>query len=70
MRRGIGCRILKECESRLQTAGFTRAELVGTLTGEPLYASFGYAVVERYEVPLSNDLMLPVVRMTKSFPGA
>jgi GNAT superfamily N-acetyltransferase len=69
-RRGIGRRILSACEDALQTAGFTTAELVGTLTGEPLYSCFGYAVVERYDVPLSNGLMLPVVRMSKSFPSA
>jgi GNAT superfamily N-acetyltransferase len=69
-RRGIGRSILEACESALQSAGFKNAELVGTLTGEPLYASFGYAVVERCEVLLSNGLMLPVVRMTKSFAPA
>ena len=39
--------------------------LVATLAGEPLYAACGYSVIERYEVPLSNGLALPVVRMGK-----
>jgi GNAT superfamily N-acetyltransferase len=66
-RRGIGRSILVAGEAALQKAGFQSAELVATLTGEPLYASFGYTVVERYEVPMSSGLTLPVVRMAKRF---
>lgn len=66
-RRGIGRGILSACESAICTAGFCDAVLVATLAGEPLYASFGYAVAERYEVHLSDSLTLPVVRMIKGF---
>lgn len=66
-RRGIGRSILSACESALCAAGFREAVLVATLAGEPLYASFGYTVAERYEVALSGSLTLPVVRMIKSF---
>ena len=66
-RRGIGRSILAACESALCAAGFREAVLVATLAGEPLYAAFGYSVAERYEVPLSDALTLPVVRMVKSF---
>lgn len=66
-RRGIGRRILLACESALCAAGFRDAVLVATLAGEPLYASFGYTVAERYEVALSGGLTLPVVRMVKAF---
>ena len=68
-RRGIGRLVLSACESAICAAGFRDAVLVATLAGEPLYASFGYTVVERYEVPLSNGLKLPVVRMAKRFPS-
>jgi hypothetical protein len=34
--------------------------------GEPLYAAFGFQVVERYDVALANGLSLPVVRMAKA----
>lgn len=69
-RRGIGRAILNECETAICVAGFREAVLVATLAGEPLYASAGYSVVERYKAPLSNGLNLPVVRMSKSFsPG-
>lgn len=66
-RRGIGRSILSTCEAALCDAGFREAVVVATLAGEPLYAAFGYGVAERYEVPLSGTLTLPVVRMSKSF---
>jgi hypothetical protein len=41
--------------------------IVATLTGEPLYRAFDYAVIERYEIPMTDGLRLPVVRMMKNF---
>jgi GNAT superfamily N-acetyltransferase len=64
-RRGIGRTILLACETAIRAGGFQTAELVATLAGEPLYTAFDYAVVERYEVPMSDGLALPVVRMRK-----
>ncbi len=64
-RRGIGKAILTACESAIIAAGFPQAELVATLAGEPLYRVCGYREIERYEVPMSGGLTLPVVRMTK-----
>ncbi len=64
-RRGIGRSILAGCERAIREARFRSIELVATLAGEPLYAASGYAAIERYEIPLANDLSLPVVRMTK-----
>jgi len=64
-RLGIGRSILLHCEEAAIGAGFQHVELVATLTGEALYARFGYAVLERYEAPLDNGLGLPAVRMTK-----
>ena len=69
-RRGIGGRILTACEAAARAHGFSRFELVATLTGEPLYRAFGYAAVERYDVPLTNGARLPVVRMAKTATGA
>ena len=66
-RRGLGRSILIACEAAIRQAGFRSAELVATLAGEPLYAAFGYMVIERYTVPLSAGLNLPVVRMAKRF---
>ena len=64
-RRGIGRAILSACEEAIVKDGFPSAELVATLAGEPLYAAFSYEAVERYEVPMSGGLKLPVVRMRK-----
>jgi GNAT superfamily N-acetyltransferase len=69
-RRGIGRRILTACEEAIRAAGFRSAIMVATLAGEPLYAAFGYVVLERYEVPLTGDLTLPVVRMSKDLHGS
>lgn len=62
---GIGRSIMVSCEQAIVQAGFRTVDIVATLAGEPLYAAFGYAVVERYEVPLAGGLNLPVVRMTR-----
>jgi len=64
-RRGIGRSIMAACEQAIVEAGFRKVEIVATLAGEPLYASFGYVVVERYEIEMTGGLRLPVVRMTK-----
>jgi GNAT superfamily N-acetyltransferase len=64
-RRGIGRSMLLQCEAAALKAGFRHAELVATLTGEALYARFGYAVIERCEAPMANGLSLPVLRMAK-----
>lgn len=63
---GMGRRILAECEAAIRAAGFKRMELVATLTGEPLYDSAGYEVLERFDAPLPNGLGLPTVRMGKA----
>jgi GNAT superfamily N-acetyltransferase len=64
-RRGIARAILLACEKAMCVADFTSAEMVATLPGEPFYAAFGYAAHERYEIPMTNNLTLPVVRMSK-----
>jgi GNAT superfamily N-acetyltransferase len=66
-RRGVGRSIMVACEQAIIAAGFRAVDIVATLAGEPLYASFSYAAAERYEIPMAGGLSLPVVRMTKSF---
>ena len=65
-RRGIGRSIMAACEQAIVASGFRTVDIVATLAGEPLYASFGYAAVERYEIPMTGGLSLPVVRMTRT----
>ena len=64
-RQGLGTRLLSVCEAAATARGFTAFELGATLTGEPLYARYGYRVVERLDTPLSDGVTLPIVRMAK-----
>lgn len=64
-RRGIGKSLIEQCEQAARKANFTSIELAATLPGEPLYQAFGYAVLERFDIPLPDGLSLPVARMTK-----
>jgi GNAT superfamily N-acetyltransferase len=64
-RKGLGSSILTACEKAIREAHFHKINLVATLAGEPLYASFGYIIVQRYEIPMSGGLSLPVVQMAK-----
>lgn len=70
VRRGIGRSIMVACERAIAEARFRTVDIVATLAGEPLYASFGYAVVQRYEIPMAGGLSLPAVRMTKRLERA
>lgn len=63
-RRGIGRLVLGLCEAAAAQAGFRRAELMGTLAGEPLYRACGYAEIERIEDAV------PLVRMGKGLDSA
>lgn len=65
-RQGIGKRILEACESAARQHGFTRAELVATLPGEPLYAAFGYRPIEPVNIDLGEGHTLRCVRMGKA----
>jgi N-acetylglutamate synthase-like GNAT family acetyltransferase len=68
-RRGIGRAIMVACEQAIVRAGFRTVDIVATLAGEPLYAAFGYTVIERYEIPMAGGLSLPAVRMTRKIEG-
>ncbi len=68
-RQGIGRAILQACEVAAAAAGFSRIEIVATLTGEFLYAQFNYQAVERFDLLLSNGEKMPVVRMARSPPA-
>jgi GNAT superfamily N-acetyltransferase len=64
-RRGIGGALMRHSEQAAADAGFKTMELVATLAGQPLYAAFGFAAVEHFEIPLRSTLTMPVVRMSK-----
>ena len=63
-RRGVGRLILSLCERAAAAEGFTRLELMSTLSGEPLYAAYGFRPVERLE-DATGGAPVPLVRMEK-----
>jgi GNAT superfamily N-acetyltransferase len=63
-RRGVGRAILAACEDAARAAGFTRAELMATAAGEPLYRACGYAGLERLDYAV-GEVSIPLVRMGK-----
>lgn len=68
-RRGLGTRLIHACEDAARAAGFASIELASTMPGVPLYASAGYAVVERFEVALPGGMSAPLARMGKRLVG-
>jgi GNAT superfamily N-acetyltransferase len=63
-RRGVGRLILSLCEGAAAAEGFTRLELMSTLSGEPLYTAYGFRPLERLE-DTTGGAAVPLVRMEK-----
>lgn len=61
----MGRLILAASEGAARAEGFTRATLVATLSGEPLYAACGYEVVEETTAPTRSGRAIPVRLMEK-----
>ena len=68
VRRGVGRLILGLCETAARAAGYDRAELVATMSGEPLYRAAGYREIERFEDD-RGGAPVPLVRMGKRLVG-
>jgi GNAT superfamily N-acetyltransferase len=64
-RRGVGSVILDRCEQDARAAGFTRLELMATLTGVRLYAARGYVAQEPVSWPLGEGRSIDFVPMVK-----
>ncbi|MBJ7501972.1 MAG: GNAT family N-acetyltransferase [Sphingopyxis sp.] len=64
-RRGVGRLVMALCEDAARAAGFRRAEMMATLSGEPLYRACGYEPVERIEAPGPDGVAVPLIRMGK-----
>jgi GNAT superfamily N-acetyltransferase len=63
-RRGVGRLILSLCEAAAAFEGFTRLELMSTLSGEPLYTAYGFRSLERV-LDATGGVPVPLVRMEK-----
>lgn len=65
-RRGVGRALLAHCEAAARAEGFAACELMGTLSGVPLYLSAGYHVIEDI-VDDRGGAPVPMKRMHKQF---
>ena len=65
-RRGLGRRILQECEAAARAEGFRSLYLVATLPGVPLYRSYGFEALEELEVTMPDGVSIPCVSMEKA----
>ncbi len=63
-RKGIGRLILALCEQAARAEGFTRLELVATLSGEALYRACGFEAYEQI-VDARGGAGVPLLRMRK-----
>src|SRR5215218_7744867 len=61
-RRGIGRLILSLCESAAAAEGFTRLELMSTLSGRPLYAAVGFEAIEEV-ADAAGGVPVPLIKM-------
>lgn len=65
-RQGIGSLLMRTCENAASEAGFSRLELMATLTGQPLYAVWGYQVAEPTIITLQDGVSVPFTKMSKT----
>jgi GNAT superfamily N-acetyltransferase len=64
-RRGLGWRILEECESAAGDEGFRDLYLVASLPGVPLYLAYGFRRLEDLEMTTPDGAVLACVAMEK-----
>jgi GNAT superfamily N-acetyltransferase len=64
-RQGVGRMVITACEAAARAAAFRRAELMATLSGEPLYRACGYAPIERI-LDTNGGVPVPLIRMGKA----
>jgi len=69
-RRGVGARILAECERAARASGFGSVELMATLPGVRLYAARGYEAGEQVEYETADGIRIELVPMRKELPGS
>jgi GNAT superfamily N-acetyltransferase len=68
-RLGVGSAILDACETAARAAGYTRGELMATLSGVPFYSVRGYRAAARVRLDLGG-VDVDFVPMTKNFGSA
>ncbi len=68
-RRGVGKLVLEICERAAFEHGFRDAEMMATLSGEPLYRACGYRPVEHTEAVV-DGIAVPLIRMRRSLDAS
>ena len=68
-RRGLGRRILDECEAAARREGFRMLSLLATLPGVPLYLAYGFRALDEVGVVLPDGVVLACVAMEKELSG-
>jgi GNAT superfamily N-acetyltransferase len=64
-RRGLGRRIIEECERAARAEGFSRLALLATLPGVPLYIACGFEPLDEVDVALEDGVVVACVAMEK-----
>jgi GNAT superfamily N-acetyltransferase len=64
-RRGLGRRILEECEAAAGREGFRRLALMSTLPDVPLYLPYGFEPREEVEITRPDGVVVAGVAMEK-----
>jgi GNAT superfamily N-acetyltransferase len=68
-RRGLGRRILEECEAAARREGFRVLSLMATLPGVPLYRAYGFRAIAEVEVSLPDGVRIACVTMERPIGG-
>jgi GNAT superfamily N-acetyltransferase len=68
-RRGLGTRILEECEASASLEGSRELYLVATLPGVPLYLAYGFRRIDDVTVVTPDGVSLACVSMEKPVTG-
>jgi GNAT superfamily N-acetyltransferase len=69
-RRGLGRRILEECEAAARREGFRQLALVSTMPGVPLYLAYGFRPLEELEVTMPDGVTIACLSMEKQIDVA
>jgi GNAT superfamily N-acetyltransferase len=64
-RRGLGRRILEECESAARREGFRQLALMATMPGVPLYLAYGFRALEEVDVAMPDGVTIRCTSMEK-----
>lgn len=64
-RRGLGTRILEACEAAARDEGFRRLSLMATLSGVPLYRSYGFEETGEGSFHMPDGVRIEAVAMER-----